>query len=577
MNIVSKGEEIGVVLSGVKPLQLKVLLFDDYIRRGEPVWNSLIVIDYEDGFCIGKIIDFQAVNSLMENPSKVKNFLVYEKNQILRVIKQEKEALICDVFLISAFDNKTGKRLNLNKVVKIGSKVYRPSEEFLSSFLKNDFFFYLGKYYGENMLASLYIRDFQDLGEAYHFVVSGQTGSGKSTTVMLLMCLYALASYRSVKKGRDKGLMNFLVISPVPEFTNAFLGNPTAYGINMKEIFESMGYEIKVYTANDLAFDTWEILKELLEDSKIFREVLNIRAKENIDLAISAFVEGLKKLFDIDNFGKLSQENFKQAVDTILDNDFIERVYKDVNAKKTLEKAIEERKDEFVEKFWDKIHEYFNFNQRKSIKKLIWHYTSSINEGMAGKIVVIETKYRGESSELTMILLREIIRHLRLAGEEFYKKNPEINLNTLVVFDEAHNYVPKHVEEKNEKLANLKDTIVKAYAETRKFGIGWYAVSTRLSLLDRHIYEHARVKIIGYGLTTGTDRDILREDFGSEILNLYFSIADPTDPLNPEREHTFLIAGPVTVLSRKDPELITIFSKPEEFLWFNNFPTNVLL
>lgn len=70
---------------------------------------------------------------------------------------------------------------------------------------------------------------------------------------------------------------------------------------------------------------------------------------------------------------------------------------------------------------------------------------------------------------------------------------------------------------------------------------------------------------------------LLREDFGSEILNLYFSIADPTDPLNPEREHTFLIAGPVTVLSRKDPELITIFSKPEEFLWFNNFPTNVLL
>jgi hypothetical protein len=62
---------------------------------------------------------------------------------------------------------------------------------------------------------------------------------------------------------------------------------------------------------------------------------------------------------------------------------------------------------------------------------------------------------------------------------------------------------------------------------------------------------------------------LLRESFGSDFLNMYRLLPDPSDPLSPKKEVSFAIHGPITTLSRQTPEFITVFNTREEFLESN--------
>jgi len=75
------------------------------------------------------------------------------------------------------------------------------------------------------------------------------------------------------------------------------------------------------------------------------------------------------------------------------------------------------------------------------------------------------------------------------------------------------------------------------------------------------------------GLTSGSDADMLREHFGSEFLNLYRLLPDPSDPLSPKKEVHFVIDGPITLLSREGVDFITVFNNKDEFLKANGYAT----
>jgi hypothetical protein len=207
---------------------------------------------------------------------------------------------------------------------------------------------------------------------------------------------------------------------------------------------------------------------------------------------------------------------------------------------------------------------------KKTIREVVGGFLESALEGSSGKCVVLDfTLYKagGNLVGLRSKYVRETLRHLYNAGIDLYRKSGNLNLNTLVVLEEAHNYVPKRTDEDETNV--LSNEIVKYFIETRKFGIGWMCITTRPSNVRREVFDHSRVKFIGMGLTSGPDAELLKETFGPEFLNTYRLFPDPSDPLSPKKEVCFAISGPITLLSRQSPDFITVFSSKEEFLKAN--------
>jgi DNA helicase HerA-like ATPase len=276
---------------------------------------------------------------------------------------------------------------------------------------------------------------------------------------------------------------------------------------------------------------------------------------------------------------ELVEETITQLVkDDALLKDFVKKIYKrDQNARERVVDAILDSKT--FQKFVNKIKEvaglfYTIGTNKKTINDIINDFSKSAVEGMPGKCVVLNfTLYKTHDRALGLRskYVRETLRSLYFAGIDIYNNVGDINLNTLVVLEEAHNYAPKFTD--NEDLKKLSDEIVKYYIETRKFGIGWACITTRPSNVRREIFEHSRVKIIGMGLTSGPDADLLRESFGSDFLKIYRLLPDPSDPLSPRKEVNFVISGPITLLSREGTDFITVFNTKEEFLKCNGYTT----
>ena len=108
--------------------------------------------------------------------------------------------------------------------------------------------------------------------------------------------------------------------------------------------------------------------------------------------------------------------------------------------------------------------------------------------------------------------------------------------------------------------------MVTAFRETRKLGIGWLVISTRISNLDTEIWEQSRVKLFGFGLSTGKDAELLKELYGKNVLEIYKQkIGDPYDLMS-DRVHKFMIDGPVNIISKKIPEFYKAYNNVDEFL-----------
>jgi hypothetical protein len=226
----------------------------------------------------------------------------------------------------------------------------------------------------------------------------------------------------------------------------------------------------------------------------------------------------------------------------------------------------------FVKKFLEIAKLFDKSSGGMQIKSVIFSLIQKIEDKENGKTIVIDLSSLDWTDPVKYLLIKEILDVLYYSAQDVYKKYGKSDFNTLVVLDEAHRIAPpdKYIEDSRIYMQDVKKSVIRSYIETRKFGLGWIAISTRLSLLDTKIFEHARIKILGYGLTTGTDRDLLREQFGHEFVELYSKLPDPYDPFCKERTHVFTICGPITLLSREKPETFKVFSDVTTFLSENN-------
>ncbi len=553
----------GVVFGEISPFHVQALLTE--YQEGEAVLGRLVQIKNADTLIIGRVVDLHRLSDLLRDYDQAKLFDKRKESAVAKELLSFREGIILEIDLITALNGNT--RAALNFPVKLLSEV-----EFLEDFPfeRNAHTGYLGHFWGTNIKAPLILQDFQTLKEAYHFFVAGQTGSGKSTLVQMLLALYHKLNPR----------MNFLILDTVGEFTASFKGERELF-LHLKDVWQG---HVEIYTPpENLALEGWELFKELCLDYGVMR-VLGVPAasEKNAEDGLDYLIKKFRKNFDP---GVLTPSVVKRVLEELRDDEkFVKAIYKSLPAAQDrVREALADPSsfNEFVRKV-QMVSSLFcthtemqpntlAFRQnKKNIRDIVKGFLNSVLTGDVSKCVVLDfTLYKagGNLLDLRTKYVRETLRHLYNTGIDLYNKSGNLNLNTLVVLEEAHNYVPKRTDD--DETTVLSDEIVKYFIETRKFGIGWMSITTRPSNVRREIFDHSRVKFIGMGLTSGPDAELLKEAFGPEFLNTYRLFPDPSDPLSPKKEVCFAIAGPITILSRQSPDFITVFSSKEEFLKAN--------
>lgn len=161
------------------------------------------------------------------------------------------------------------------------------------------------------------------------------------------------------------------------------------------------------------------------------------------------------------------------------------------------------------------------------------------------------------------IVIKELLSQLTISAEKKYKNNEY--LNTLVIFDEAHRFVPREKFEDNEEKEEVKKYLTDAIKTTRKYGLGWMFISQTLSSLHKDIINQLRVYIFGFGLAWGTELQSLKEIIGGNKLaiDLYQTFKDPqTSDIG---SYPFMTVGPVSPLSfSSTPLFLTAFNIKED-------------
>jgi len=570
-------DKIGQIIPPFSTSKVNIVLNKNVITQGEPVLGRYLKINFKrkNKECIAllRLIELTTENSSILNSEMAINANLLEgvKEKIQR---NDIPVAVCEV--LTAFEKNEEEnryyRLNLDTIIHSLENVEFVEENLIKriiSHIENEVF-YIGKAINENFDIPVVFKPFSILNEAYHMLIVGQTGSGKSTEAKKILTAYAKNDYLYSKEHKEYKRMNCLILDPVGEFSKSFKGEETGhFPINLNEIWEILERDehIKILGIDNIVFDEddWNIFRELMISEKVF-EPIGIKYEANQHIAINEIISFLRN--DHKTLHNLSEILPETLINLIRNK--IEIIYSMPNKRNEVRALLnsQENVNSFLIR-WDNVVKHFNpENEKESIQYIISQLIENSNQ-----TIIIDLSTLKWENPLKYMITYSILDKLIKKGEEVYKNSDEI-LNTLVVLDEAHRLVPAKLnnQEENYKV-KTKEKIVTAFRETRKLGIGWMVISTRISNIDTEIWEHSRVKLFGFGLSTGKDAELIKELFGREVLELYKQkIGDPYDLMG-ERKHRFMLDGPVNIISRKIPEFYEAYNSYIDFKDKNNLDT----
>ncbi len=565
---------IGQIIPPYSTSRIKVVLNKDFVFSGEPILGRYLKVKFKrkgkDCIALLRIVDLQTENRTLANAEMAQNATKVEgvKERV-----QRNDILTVDCEVLTAFEKNDSsyKRVNLDTIINSLEDVEFVNENLINEIIdriKRDVF-YLGRAIGEDFDIPLVFQPFYVLNEAYHILIVGQTGSGKSTEAKKILTAYAKndkqkeAEYR--REDKSYRPMNFLILDPVGEFAKTFQGRDTGhFALDLGNIWRTLGKrEPEIYEIDNIALDRWDMLEELIRRESLL-PIIGIKGAQNQDIAIDVLIRYLRSRYSLTTLKTVSARDIFDVIEPNLD-----RIYTQQNKRNEIRSLMSDSdiELEFGEK-WEELADKFDTSTgKKQIQSIIRSLVSS-----SDKTIVIDLSKLDWENPIKYMIIYSIFSTLIRAGEDAYRGN-EI-LNTMVVIDEAHRVapakLPSDVEEYKKK---TREKVVTAFRETRKLGIGWMVISTRISNLDTEIWEHARVKLFGFGLSTGKDADLLKEMYGKNVLEIYKQkIGDPYDLMS-ERVHKFMIDGPVNVISKKIPEFYEAYNSVDEFLEKNGLDT----
>ena len=463
-----------------------------------------------------------------------------------------------------------------------GAQVRRITDRFLSDLLRrhSEEIVYLGMAHGmEDVKLPMTLRHFGSVasggtGEAYHTGVFGMTGSGKSG-----FAAYMLAAYARHPE------LGILIMDPQGQFASE-VGLP----FSLQQWSRDVGRRVEVLSVSqDLRLrQNAPLFIELLQKTRFFRDLLTIRGSQAHESAVVEFTRVLQGQANWPN------EDANVLLRNILtdissDNAAIQRIYAQTAGRQRLVVQITTLLNDpgvfqMAIDLFRPLHSLFTDSNleggNRRPMEVVLHSLLNLDT-QPRPMVVIDLSSQGlgrppdsespaailETTPIKARLLREICSTVERVAESRFREDR--SLNTMVVFDEAQRFAAENPEDDESKA--LADRLVEYVRTTRKYGLGWTFITQEIGSLRRGIYSQLRVRSFGYGLTSGTELQRLRETIGDpEALNLYRSFVDP-QAMRPS-QYPFMLTGPVSPLSFTGaPVFLSVYTDIEDFRKANAF------
>lgn len=456
-----------------------------------------------------------------------------------------------------------------------GARVSRVTDEFLKQLLRRheNEIIYLGHLYRTNVRLPLTLRHFGPpgqggAGEAYHTGIFGMTGSGKSVFAAYLLA--ALVRHPS---------LGIFIMDPQGQFASEE-GLP----FSLQEWAEQQGREVQTYAISSqlrLPKDAY-LLGDLLGLTRFFSDLLTIKALENRESAVAEFTRILQNSGDWES---ADPSDVLRSTLTSLVNDqqALQRIYSSQQSRVRLVGALnsmltDASQFQLAIECFRPLHSLFtHINLSGGVRQSLWGVVQSALDPSTGRrpLVIIDFTSQGdgisspsdssqrllESTPVKARILRLVCSILNRNAEQLYRQGE--SLNTLVVFDEAQRFAAESPEDDESK--QLAERLVDYVRTTRKYGLGWTFITQEIGSLRRGIYSQLRVRCFGYGLTSGTELQRLRETIGDpSALELYRTFVDPA-AIRPSK-YPFMLTGPISPLSFTGaPVFLSVYTD------FNNF------
>jgi energy-coupling factor transporter ATP-binding protein EcfA2 len=464
--------------------------------------------------------------------------------------------------------------------------------------------FYFGRAYGDDTVRlPMFVKHFGNSssggqGEAYHSLIVGKTGSGKSTLAKFLLAGYA----------RHKD-MAILIVDPKGEFADEISGYEVGTsGMPFMGLMKGLGRSARRYGITQVRLEGYELFEDILLSLGL-DSALNIRGADNkLELA-TAFTEIIRKTSNGFTLTKLrDREILKQILKLIADekDGYVERIYKSKEPQDGLRKEIDkilDNEDHRIYASWDFIAYLFEDSRgRQTIGEIVRDVMASAAPDRP--LIALDLSVPGNRRDLEDLgdefkTLREadeerdlftdslqkkivyrIVSQMRRLCEtivaERVRRGDKSNVNTLVVFEEAHRYAPRNVPSDDEDGKKLKAKLIEAVRETRKWGLGWFFVDQTIGGLDKEIIQQVRCSYIGYGLSMGEELASVREMVGGDQrdVGLYRSFKDPASYGKPsQKKFPWMAFGPVSPMAANHPLFFNAFNGAD-FADHNNLPVD---
>lgn len=433
-------------------------------------------------------------------------------------------------------------------------------------------------------------------GEAHHTLVVGKTGSGKSTLAKMMLSGYA--------RHQD---MAMLIIDPKGEFSEELSGYRVGdSGLPFKEIMNSFGRRCLRFGITQIKLETWDLFRDILSSME-FHKDLAVSGGDNSEELFNSIEEILRgssfNLIDLSRTGVLDHV-LNELIDE--ENPYSTRIYKTPEPR---ERMIDEFKrilgnpNHRSRKTWSFIAFLFSNGTEQAKRRSITSIINQIIKSENGDrpIVSIDLSVPGNKRDLFEMLnnnsnfslefdedrdlftdslqkkiIYRIISELRRTSEtlisERSRNGDKNNVNTMVVFEEAHRFAPRYSESSDIDGQKLTKKLIEGVRETRKYGLAWFFIDQTIGGIHKEITQQIRTLWAGFGLSMGDELERLKEIIGgdSSDMSLYQSFKDPASYSRiSDKKFPWMAFGPVSPMVANRPIFINAFSG-EEFLQFNN-------
>ena len=441
-------------------------------------------------------------------------------------------------------------------------------DEIIKDHLNN--VFYLGTSYQSELDLPMWFRQFNgapgQLAEAPHFGIFGRSGSGKSTLAKLILLAYATHPE-----------MGILIIDPQGEFAKGLTGQPEQFQLNIAQRIQELEREIINIDVSNIVLSSWDLVEELLTESRFINNSLGIHPRGNPEAPSEAALRARRALQgDIGLAYLHTRKAFDIAWDAVLKALQDAQIY---TGKPTIQRVLNsmERadKDAIYTDDWRPMMNLFNTGRdnARSTGNIIRSMLS--NRHGTRPIININLAASNENDgviqwndRIRNIVVNQLLSEINRYAEEAYRDN--VSLNTLVVIDEAHRLAPAQVPSDDEYAKRIRARLADSARTTRKYGLGWMFISQSLASISTDIVGQTRIQFFGYGLSMGNELEALSRLVGGDRhkINLYQSFRDPESAFSAEsREYSFMAAGPVSPLClTASPVFLSVYNNPQTFL-----------